>query len=269
MKIAYSTLAFPGEETGAVLEKGASWGYQGVEIRLVDGQIVGTDFAEERAKQIGRAARRLGLAVVALDTSLAVLVGDAEVTAQEMARYLQLARAFSAPLVRVFGGEVSDPAGPKSAFGRARRAFEALGDMPVDMGVAFGLETHDSLARSALLAELIEPLDPDVVGAVWDSHHPHRMGESPSEVLANLRGRIRLLQVKDALRDATDPSGWKLVALGEGEVPVQEILGLVARAGGVQWVSLEWERHWHPEIDPADLTLPRQLETLKSWLEAA
>ena len=38
------------------------------------------------------------------------------------------------------------------------------------------------------------------VGAVWDSHHPHRMGETPAEVYANIGPRILLAQVKDARR---------------------------------------------------------------------
>jgi sugar phosphate isomerase/epimerase len=85
------------------------------------------------------------------------------------------------------------------------------------------------LSASSVVAELLAMADPEWVGAVWDSHHPHRMGERPADVYANLGRRILLAQVKDARRR---PDGdWELVLLGEGEVPVREMLGLLASGG--------------------------------------
>ena len=99
------------------------------------------------------------------------------------------------------------------------------------LGVAIGVETHDAFAASSTVAELLALLSADgvpadQVGAVWDSHHPHRMGETPAEVYANLGRRILLAQVKDARRTAGGE--WRLVLLGAGEVPVAEMLGLLA-----------------------------------------
>ena len=96
------------------------------------------------------------------------------------------------------------------------------------LGVAIGVETHDAFSASSVVAELLALVDPDAVGpgavgAVWDSHHPHRMGEPPDEVYANLGPRILLAQVKDARRPAG--GDWQLVLLGEGEVPVRDMLG--------------------------------------------
>ena len=106
----------------------------------------------------------------------------------------------------------------------------------------------------------------DLVGAVWDSHHPHRMGETPAEVYANLGPRILLAQVKDARRA---PDGdWRLVLLGAGEVPVREMLGLLAAGGYPHWISVEWEKRWHPEIEDPEVALPQHLDLLTAWLES-
>jgi hypothetical protein len=38
-------------------------------------------------------------------------------------------------------------------------------------------------------------------------------------------------------------------------------------AGGYQgWISVEWEKHWHPEIEDPELALPQHLELLNAWL---
>jgi sugar phosphate isomerase/epimerase len=82
----------------------------------------------------------------------------------------------------------------------------------------------------------------------------------------NLAGRILLAQVKDARRDPGRADGWQLVPLGEGEVPVREILGLLDGGGYRDWISVEWEKRWHPEIAEPEVALPQHVELLGSWL---
>jgi len=115
------------------------------------------------------------------------------------------------------------------------------------------------------VAELLALADPRWVGAVWDSHHPHRMGERPEEVYANLGPRVLLAQVKDARRTAD--GDWQLVLLGAGEVPVAGMLALLAAGGYRHWISVEWEKHWHREIEEPQVALPQHLELLTKWRE--
>ena len=68
-----------------------------------------------------------------------------------------------------------------------------------ELGVAIGVETHDDFSASAVVAELLALTDPGWVGAVWDSHHPHRMGERPEQVYANI-GSGRPGRAGDRLR---------------------------------------------------------------------
>jgi len=103
------------------------------------------------------------------------------------------------------------------------------------------------------------------VGAVWDSHHPVRVGERPAEVLNYLAGRIALAQVKDARREPD--GGWQLTALGAGELPLREMVDGLLASGYTGWISVEWEKHWHPEIEPPEVALPQHLAVLTSWLE--
>jgi len=134
------------------------------------------------------------------------------------------------------------------------------------------VETHDAFSASSAVAELLalvsaDGVPSDLVGAVWDSHHPHRMGETPAEVYANLGPRLLLAQVKDAWR-APGTADWRLVLLGAGEVPVREMLGLLTAGGYPHWISVEWEKRWHPEIEDPEVALPQHLDLLTAWLES-
>ncbi len=53
--------------------------------------------------------------------------------------------------------------------------------------------------------------------------------------------------------------------LGKGEVPVREMLELLDAGGYEGWVSVEWEKRWHPEIEDPAIALPQHLAVLKHW----
>lgn len=261
MRIAFSTLAFPGRSLTEALDLGAGWGYEGVELRLVDGELVEPSMGVAQRDRVAEVLGRAGLPVAALDSSVQMTAPGA---AAAVAELVGIAAQWGAPLVRVFGGSL--PEGPdarREALSSAGGALREAAVVAKEMGIAIGLETHDSLSSSSVLAELLAMVPEREVGAVWDSHHPHRMGDSPARVLADIGSRTLLAQVKDARRA---PGGWELVPLGEGEVPVREMLRLLARSGYDGWVSVEWEKAWHPEIAEPEVALPQHIALLERWL---
>jgi len=265
-RIAFSTLAFPDATLAAAVRMGRSWGYHGIELRLIDGELIDPSMtAAERA----RVKRTLaGFPVAAVDSSIR-LTGDDP--GPGLRRFLELASDWEAPLVRVFGGELAaDPLARQEQFRAAARVLVSCVPLARRLGVAIGVETHDDFSASSVVAELLaladaEGADPEWVGAVWDSHHPYRAGEQPVDVYANLGRRILLAQVKDARRLRGDD--WRLVLLGEGEVPVRPMLGLLTAGGYRNWVSVEWEKRWHPEIDEPEIALPQYRRVLAEWME--
>jgi sugar phosphate isomerase/epimerase len=266
-RIAFSTLAFPDATLASALSLARRWGYAGVELRLIDGELIDPSMPAADRAHVKRTLTAAGLPVVAVDSSIRLT--DAG-PGPELRRFLELASDWESPLVRVFGGPLAaqDPA-RGDQLGTAARVLESSAALAGRLGVAIGVETHDAFSASSAVAELLALIDSPSVGAVWDSHHPHRMGERPAEVYANLGSRIMLAQVKDARRRGGGSSAddWQLVLLGEGEVPVREMLRLLAAGGYRYWISVEWEKRWHPEIAEPEVALPQHLELLTNWLE--
>jgi sugar phosphate isomerase/epimerase len=216
--------------------------------------------------EVKRTVAAAGLPIAAVDSSIR-LTGDDP--GPELRRFLELASDWEAPLVRVFGGALAgadDSTARQAQLEAAARVLEAAVPAADRLGVAIGVETHDAFSASSTLAELLARAEHGPIGAVWDSHHPHRMGERPAEVYRNIGARTMLAQVKDARRAPERDDGWQLVLLGEGEVPVREMLTLLTGGGYQGWVSVEWEKRWHPEIEPPEVALPQHLRRLESWL---
>jgi sugar phosphate isomerase/epimerase len=258
-RIAFSTLAFPDATLAAAASLGRRWGYAGIELRLIDGELIDPSMPAVRRAQVRRTLT--GLPVVAVDSSIRLTSDD---PGPELRRFLELASDWEAPLVRVFGGALGPAPQREQQLRAAARVLEEAVPLAARLGVAIGVETHDDFSASSVVAELLDLVPAEQVGAVWDSHHPHRMGETPAEVYANLNPRILLAQVKDARRTADGE--WQLVLLGAGEVPVAEMVGLLRAAGYPHWISVEWEKRWHPEIEEPELALPQHLDLLTGWL---
>jgi sugar phosphate isomerase/epimerase len=263
LRIAFSTLAFPDATLAAAAEAGRRWGYAGIELRLIDGELIDPAMSAARRAQVRQTMAAAGLPVVAVDSSIRLTGPE---PGPQLRRFLQLASDWQAPLVRVFGGELDAGPARRERLRAAARVLEAAVPLAGRLGVAIGVETHDDFSASSVVTELLALVPSDLVGAVWDSHHPHRMGETPAEVYANLGPRILLAQVKDAR--STAGGQWQLVPLGTGEVPVRDMLGLLAARGYPHWISVEWEKRWHPEIEKPEVALPQHLDLLTEWLES-
>ncbi|WP_449371897.1 sugar phosphate isomerase/epimerase family protein [Arthrobacter psychrolactophilus] len=177
--------------------------------------------------------------------------------------------------LRVFPGAGLDPAAPGEEPSAEMRAADALGARRLnaaaqrarELGVTMLLETHDSHPRGSDLGRILEQVATEApVKVIWDVMHPWRYDEAPERTAQLLADSLAYAQYKDGVRNS-DSHSVTLTLPGEGELPLTQIRALVAgisAAHGVAdpWISLEWERAWHPELPP----VADALESLKAML---
>lgn len=266
MKLAYSNLACPEWPLSEVMSRAAEYGYQGVELRLVDGEVIRADLEASARKDIVRLARASGVTVIGVGASTRFAMPDPGERARqeaELIRYLELAADLEAPIVRTFGGENSLAADTAAQY--VAESLERVASRAIELGVHVLLETHDAFSASSAVMRVMARVPSPAIGALWDTHHPYRMGESAEQSYAALAPRLRHVHIKDARRDG---DRWQLVPLGDGEVPVRDVLALLRQNAYDGWITVEWERKWHPEIAPADVALPQHIAVLREWLQS-
>jgi sugar phosphate isomerase/epimerase len=265
MKVGYSNLACPDWRFEQTVEAVAAYGFDGLEVRLFDGEVVTPSLPAGDRRRAERALAASGVEVVALDTSLRLAGTDGAAFKADVAAMAEIGAEWGAPLLRLFGGPLpASPEAREEALGRAAELLAEAVPIAAEQGVALALETHDDFSSARVVARALE-LAGGGAGAVYDSHHPHRRGENPAQVLECLGRYLSLVQVKDAVRLPGEDQ-WRLVPLGQGEVPVRELLALLPGAGYDGWVSLEFEKKWHPELAPPEEALAPQAELLRKWL---
>ena len=157
-------------------------------------------------------------------------------------------------------GERSDDAADAELLDRAADTLLRAAEELAGSGISIAIEPHDEFMASASIAGLLARLGHPLVGAIWDAGNTWSIGESPDQGLAALGPWLRYVQVKDGVGRLPD---WHLTLLGEGEVPLERAIELLARDHPELPVSIEWERPWHPDLPAAEVALPAGLAHLR------
>jgi sugar phosphate isomerase/epimerase len=263
MKLAYSTLACPNWSLEQIIDTAKRNGYEGLEFRMLDGEILPPDLTAETRKRVQLQCAAAGLKIICVDTSIKIATQDADGRAAQIRdgiAYLEMAAEWNAPFIRVFGGT---PEGtPKAeAVKVSAECLTSLAKRGQELGVTVLLETHDAFSSSAMVMDVLGQAS--VAGALWDTLHPYRVGEQPAETATCLGDRCLHIHVKDGRRSGEK---WDLTLLGEGEVPIPTILSILHTQGYDGWLSVEWEKKWHPEIAEPEIAIPQHADLLRSYL---
>jgi sugar phosphate isomerase/epimerase len=265
MKLAFSTLGCPAWSLDQILAAAREGGYDGVEWRGYREEMElprASIFTGAARKETRQRFRDAGLDFACLSSS--VRLSDPAPEAQRRERdsleaYAELAAFLGSRLVRVFGGNLSSGERRGEALPRMAAFLRELGDVAAAHGVTVVLETHDAFSTGAQVAALLRLADHPAVGALWDLHHPYREGEAPEETVQVLAPFLRHAHVKDS-RDG------RYCLMGEGDVPLGAMIGLLRARGYEGWISVEWEKRWHPEIADPEEVFPQYARCLRELL---
>lgn len=111
------------------------------------------------------------------------------------------------------------------------------------------IETHDEFAKGEVLRNLLNRHEFRHIKLLWDIMHPLEAGEQPRETLGYMKGDLVHVHIKDGTPwGDPDRSSWKYTRIGEGDVPIKEIVDMITETGYNGYFSLEWERAWREEL---------------------
>lgn len=253
-------------EIAAILQRQAA---SAVELRTAADAPVHTGLDARERVQIAQTFSAVGIEILAVASRVRIAAEgeDAEVVS-DLVDHLRLAADLGARFVRVFPGAPAGPAAPHQvpavtdrdqADDRAARRLAQVEGVSAETGVRVLIETHDSHPRGQDVVRILQrlgALEPEHrTGAIWDVLHPWRVGEELHESARHLlpylvegRGYVQIKDVPS--RQDTTP-----VLQGSGAIPLAEFCALLRTGGYTDAVSLEWERHWRPHVEPLEEAL--------------
>jgi len=267
-KWTFSSLGCPELGLDAIIALAKKMELDALELRTVDDRVDLPDLFREQFGDPDSLKRHLdaaGITVLALDSSLK-LVGNGEEDRRAFLEFIPWAEALGAPWLRIFDGGTFAPELSREDLEAALDTLEwwrgekGKGGWQTDVMV----ETHDCLTASAALCTLQEALEAPVP-VLWDSHHTWKKGgEDPESTWRAIRDNVVHVHVKDSISKPSARHPMTYVQLGEGEFPLQETIDFLVRDGFKGYISLEWERKWHPYLAPLESAL-RKARQLGWW----
>ena len=273
-RLGFSTLGCPKWPWATVLEQASTLGYQGIELRGLEGEMDLTKRPEFSALRIAETRRSLadrGLVVSDLGASAKMHERDpAKRAAQldEAHRFINLAHDLGVPWIRVFPDEYLPDESHESTQQRIGETLAQLGTFANGSGVGVLMESHGTLTDSPSIVAIMKAAGgaPNV-GLVWDTHHTVVEGhEKPADTWAALGKWVHHTHIKDSVAQGNDRH---YVLLGQGTVGVQAIVQALVQGGYDGFFGFEWEKAWHPDIDEPEVAFPQYIQTMKKWLQDA
>ena len=256
LEYCFSTLGCPELSLHQVADLSEQHGIEAVELRALSGMLdLPTALVAEFGDPAGLASFLSGrkMRVIALDTSVR-LFDDADLSALEP--FIAWAEVAGVEYLRVFdgGGRLSD-ADLKQAVNMldAWQVIRQSRGLNVDLMI----ETHDALADFEQLVAFVEQVP--TARILWDTHHTWARGADTEGLWRGIARSVVHLHVKDSAPDGD--GGRRYVLPGQGYFPMAGLISLLQSHERRLPLSVEWERHWHPELP----SLEDALKAAHTW----
>ena len=257
MKLAFSTAGCPDFNWAEVCSMGKDLGFDGIELRVMNGDLSPAQAKAFREDQVSSTIEKLRsmhleISCVSPGCSLSDTVNPAEVVSN-LHEYIDLAARLGAPYLRVLGDKKAKEDCPVDDSAVLSNLKELIPHAE-KAGVMLLIETNGVYADTSRLRDLLEDAASDSVAALWDLHHPYRFkGESPETTVQNLGAFIKYVHIKDSLM-VNGEVVYKM--MGEGDLPVEDIMRALRSINYEGFVSLEWVRHYAPDLVAAGVVFP-------------
>ncbi len=268
MKLAFSTLGCPNWDLRQVVAAARKWGYEGIELRALGGSLDLLSRAEFAAGQLAATRAYLadeGIEICCIDTSCAFHSPDASERTKQVSIALaqaDLAAKLGAPLIRVFPDKIQ----PGSQRDETRQWIAAcLHDIAerIPPAVDVALETHGDFARAEAAAEIVMFANHSKVKLIWDVANSMAAGDAIERAGRTVQPHLAHVHLRDA-KPVRGSEHWLPVLAGKGRVSFADTLAAIRELKYEGYLSFEWEKYWHPEIEAPEVALPDFINTIRN-----
>ncbi len=254
MKLSFSTRGWLDFSWDQLLEITGEMGFSGIELYSLNkkpdffGQ--GGPFHKYQVAATARELRNRHIEIPCLDTSVELDHADA---VEELSWYFAMADSLNVPYVSARAVQDNEPA--------VRENLRALIPLCEKHHVQLLIRTADIYGDTKRLRELLDGFISDSLGVLWDMPHPyHDYGESADTTIKNLGAYVKHVHIRDSREDGS------YTVIGEGTLPVSQMLKALASIDYDGYISLEWKPEWQNELSDYQIVFPYYINYMERLL---
>ncbi len=264
MKLSFSTLACPEFSWKDIYSSAKDLGFNGVEVRFLP-NTDSSSFTKEDVLKSKDTMKKLGIEIscISSDCTLSNTENFNDLK-NEVFSYIDMAQQLHIPFVRVLGD--------KSIFLQDNviddnvviDALKQLAPYATEKNVTLLVETNGVYSDSLRLRKVLDEVASDNVCALWDMHHTFRMnGEAPETTIQNLSAYIKYTHIKDSVMGQ---NGLEYRMMGEGDMPIKEMISALKSINYIGYVTLEWVRVWSFGLETAGIAFPHFINFMSKYV---
>jgi len=267
IKLAFSTLGCPNWQLSQIVENAERLGYDGVELRAVGGTLDLLSRPEFTSRNVSASREQFAdrnLEVCCVDTSCNFHSTDRKERSSQVdlaLKHAELAAALRAPVIRVFPDKIQVGATREETRDYIVQSLIEIARRLPD-GVAVALETHGDFAKTESAREVVNLVNHPQVRLIWDVANSVAAGDSIEQASQTVQPFLSHIHLRDA-QPVSDSEHWLPVLAGNGNVSFEETLKAIAKLHYTGYVSFEWEKYWHPEIEDPEVALPNFINAIR------
>ncbi len=267
MKLAFTTLGSPDWSFDKTLEEARKLGFEAIEIRGVEGKMLANEiiqfFPENQAETKAKLAA-YNLEICGFGTSVKFHDFDKyDAAIAEGKTAIDVCARMGIPSIRVFGDRIASEDVRDAVIQKAITGMRELCAYAAGKNVKVLLEVHGDFNTVENVMDLANGVkDCPEFGILWDIEHSDKIyGDDYMKFYSRIKPFISHTHIKDHHRANGE---FKLCPIGEGDIPIKEIVKTLEADGYTGYYSLEWEKKWHPELPEPEIAYPGYVKYMKN-----
>ena len=254
MKLSFSTRGWKELPWQEQIQDASEMGFQGIEVynlhKCPSLLEKGCAFHKYQINETMRELRGKNILIPCLDTSIDI--SDPDENFSHLDFLMDTASRMHIPYLSVCALQDKD-----SVIHDRIRVFL---EKAAEYSITILIKTTGIFADTGRLRAIMDEYACDELAALWDMHHPYRdYHETPDKTIRNLGGYVRHVH----LRDSDDDLNYNLI--GEGTIPVSEMMDALASIDYNGFISLEWKPEWIRDIPDREIIFSHFLNYMSSF----
>lgn len=272
IRLALCTAACPDKTIDQVIQLAADMGYQGLDFTTRFGKKTPDfqcDIQQGDATAIREALAKANITPVCVSTNISLVTEDQQQgdAALAMVRHAgKRAAEIGATSLRVLAWDPQQSRHPQAVMTRMAILARQAADELAVMGVQLLFENLGSLSQARDWWACLEAISHPMIGLYWNATSSALVNQSPAVWAPMLNSRIRNVRLTDF---RIDKHQILPVPLGQGELPVGQIMHRLRGVGYPHFVTVHWDRLAMPSLAADESILANARTMLAGMAENA
>ena len=268
MKYCFSTLGCPEFSFNEIFSTALDLGFDAIEIRGIQKEIYAPKIKEFSDAELAKTIKKLNDAnlKIAIFTSGALVYDKSlkKEALKEAFDYIDLAAKSKVKYIRVLADKDAKPL-ENLDLKYIADTLKEICNYAKPKNIDVLIETNGYFANSDNMLNLLKAADCENLFVIWDTHHTYQIAkEKPMETCEKLKDYIKHIHIKDS---KIIDGNIKYCMIGDGDIPILDILKALKNINYEGFISLEWVKRWTKNLEESYIVFPQFIHYMKN-LEA-